>query len=337
VQILRAAGITDLTPHDCVKFLIENRPRGAAASCHVATAVEEMLEAMERAEAGQRWIDDLRSRLTPSAKKWKQPVKPFVEHFTGPVHAALRAAALNDWLRKLKLSPRSRNNYRGAVLALAAFCKDKEYLPRTWSEMAAVKTEKIKRKRILIYEPEQCSDLLKCALPNLVPFLAIQAFAGVRTREILGDAQHTPLSWSDIRLRERQIHVPADVAKEGTPQRIIPIQENLAAWLKPYVQQKRSNGHCGSQGVCALANVTNALRRTAQRAGVPFIRNGLRKSFISYRAAVLKDIGRVADEAGNSAQIIKNHYRDVRSPEDGHRWFSIGTLQLNLDLNEEAG
>src|SRR5205807_58583 len=105
----------------------------------------------------------------------------------------------------------------------------------------------------------------------------------------------------DINLKKRRIYVPGEVAKQGTPDRIVPIPENLAAWLAPHA---RRNG-----SVCDLANITNALRRTAQRAGVPFLRNALRKSFISYRLALLKDIGQVADEAGNSPQVIKTNYR----------------------------
>lgn len=317
------------TPDQILQYWLDHNPLDSSNRL-IPDVVAEMLEQMQLNQAGERWIDDLRSRLQPKDTKWKQPVKPFTQAFTGTVND-LRALALNDWLGNLKLSPRSRNNYRGAILALVAFAKSKGYLPRAWSEMESVQVEKIKRKRVLIYEPDQCRDLLRCALPNLVPFIAIQAFAGVRTREILGDSQHDPLKWSDVRLKQRCIHVPADVAKEGTPERIIPLPENLAAWLAPYARRKS-----GSEPVCALANVTNALTRTARRAGVPFIRNGLRKSFISYRLAIVKDIGRVADEAGNSPQVIRTNYRDVRSEEDGHRWFNIGTLQLSLDLQEQA-
>lgn len=312
---------------EALSFALSNRQLGAVSKC-VPDVVAEMLAQMELDQAGERWIDDLKSRLTPSAAKWKQPVKPFTQHFTGPIHE-LRAPSIVGWIDKLALSPRSRNNYRIAICALAAFAKEKKYLPRTWSEMEDVKPAKKEARPILIYTPEQMSAMLKACRDNLLPFLAVQAFAGVRTREIIGDKKHPPLDWRNINLKKRHIYIPGEVAKEGTPDRIVPISDNLAAWLAP---RSRRNGP-----VCELGNVTNALQRTAHRAKVPFLRNGARKSFISYRQAIVKDIGQVADEAGNSPQVIKANYRQPVDEEEGHRYFNIGTLQLNLALGEQAG
>lgn len=324
--LVKRAGSLEALQEDA-RWGCENRPRGAV-SRNVPDVVHEMLEQMERDQAGERWIDDLRSRLVPQEKKWKQAIKPFTQNFVGPIHE-LRAPAVNEWIGKLQLSPRSRNNYRTAILALVAFAREKTYLPKTWLEDQELKRVETKRRRILIYTPEQCTAYLLHARDNLIPFIAIQAFAGIRTREILGDKTHPPLDWRDLKLDKRKIYVAPDSAKEGTPDRIIPISENLADWLGPYARR--------SGPICSLANVTNALRRTAARAKTPFLRNGFRKSFISYRLALVKDIGQVAEEAGNSPQIIKTNYRDPREDEEGQRWFSISPqsadiLQLNLGL-----
>jgi integrase len=308
-------------------FSIENRPR-VAISKNVADVCDEMLAQMERDKAGQRWIDDLRSRLTPTAKKWKQPVKPFTQHFDCPIHE-LRAPAISAWIDDLALAPRTRNNYRTAILTLVAFAKKKTYLPRSWTEMAEVESADDKRGAIRIYTPDQLAALLGHCAGNFLPFLAIKAFAGLRTCELHGGDSRPRLDWSDVKLEKRLIYVPKEVAKERTPDRLVPISENLAAWLVPYA---RRNGP-----ICTLANVTNALRRTAKRAKVPLHDNGLRKSFISYRLALVKDIGQVADEAGNSPSIIKTNYRRPIEETEAQRWFAINPadsdiLQLSLAL-----
>jgi hypothetical protein len=49
----------------------------------------------------------------------------------------------------------------------------------------------------------------------------------------------------------------------------------------------------------------------------------LRHSFISYRVADLKDLRRVALEAGNSPAMIFRHYRELVTAEAAATWFSV--------------
>ena len=52
-------------------------------------------------------------------------------------------------------------------------------------------------------------------------------------------------------------------------------------------------------------------------------KNALRHSFISYRVAESKDAAAVALEAGNSARMIFQHYRELVTPEEAKEWFGI--------------
>ena len=51
--------------------------------------------------------------------------------------------------------------------------------------------------------------------------------------------------------------------------------------------------------------------------------NALRHSFCSYRLAQIKNTAEVALEAGNSPQMIFQHYRELVTPDDAVKWFSI--------------
>src|SRR4030095_9681928 len=63
--------------------------------------------------------------------------------------------------------------------------------------------------------------------PDVLPMLAIGAFAGVR------DAEIKRPGWHEIGLARGHIEIKAAKAKSAR-RRIIPIQPNLAAWLRPY-------------------------------------------------------------------------------------------------------
>ena len=66
----------------------------------------------------------------------------------------------------------------------------------------------------------------KCA-PEIVPYVAICAFAGLRPSEAAN------LLWSDIRLDTMQIEVKARHSKTRR-YRLVPIQPNLGEWLTQF-------------------------------------------------------------------------------------------------------
>jgi len=57
----------------------------------------------------------------------------------------------------------------------------------------------------------------------------------------------------------------------------------------------------------------------------PFLwkHNALRHSFISYRVAQTQDVARVSLEAGNSPQMIFQHFRELGREAEGKKWFAI--------------
>jgi integrase len=82
---------------------------------------------------------------------------------------------------------------------------------------------------VSIFTPEQIDSLLKKADAALRPYLAIGAFAGLRTAEL-----HR-LDWSEIDLDRGFITVAASKAKTRR-RRLVPISDNLKLWLTPIRQ-----------------------------------------------------------------------------------------------------
>jgi hypothetical protein len=73
-------------------------------------------------------------------------------------------------------------------------------------------------------------------------------------------------------------------------------------------------------------------------AGVKAIYDGRRHSFITYRTADTRDVARVADECGNSPNIIRKHYRELVTSEAAKIYFGIRPVAKAANvLNIEDG
>ena len=149
----------------------------------------------------------------------------------------------------------------------------------------------------------------------MVPFLAIGAFAGLRSAEI------ERLDWSEVHLAEKFIEIKAAKAKTAS-RRIVPISSNLAKWLKDHAKDEGRVvpfDNVNKQIGWLVEDTNSALKAAAEKDGkdpekakkVKWKKNALRHSFISYRVAETQDVAKVALEAGNSPQIIFQHYREL--------------------------
>jgi integrase len=86
---------------------------------------------------------------------------------------------------------------------------------------------------VSIFTPESIASLLKKADATLRPYLALGAFAGLRTAEL------QRMDWSEIDLDRGFITVAASKAKTRR-RRLVPISDNLKLWLTPIWQPGRT-------------------------------------------------------------------------------------------------
>lgn len=319
---------------EAVKYFLENKPR-ECQTLPVPKLIDQFL-ADKKPEISSKWYNSLEFSLGRFSEHLSKHCAPGQEAV--PLHQ-LTSADLNGFLRELNVGGRSRHNYRAAVDQLSRWSKANGHLPKTWSEMEGVSDPGAKPGETKILTPEQVTRLLAArqhmeefgrAKKSLIPFIALMAFAGVRHEEIANSEKEVLLDWHDIDLKERTIYVPKGAAKTGED-RIVPISDNLAAWLTPYA---KPNGK-----ICPILNSPHALCDAKRAAGLPAgkneSKNTLRKSFITYRLAVTKNIAQVAEEAGNSPAKIRSNYKRAMPEAEGKRWFNIwptaaDVIQLNF-------
>ena len=218
----------------------------------------------------------------------------------------LTPGLISRYLTAMQASERTKKNARDVLGYFGRWLVLHGYLERGTDLVEGVQKYSMKPGKILIYTPEEIAGLLKHADKRLAPYLAIGAFAGLRQAEIMR------LDWAEV--GEEFIEVTAEKAKTKV-RRLIPIKPNLAAWFKGLRQK--------SGRVCAFGNVVNQLMKLSKAAKVPWKKNALRHSYISYRVAECADVARVAEESGNSAAIIRSNYLERVKPAQATEWFSI--------------
>lgn len=284
------------------------RHNGTVATRTVRQVVDEFLKAKREGRAtrlrangrkvSERYLYELERKLGAFAKRFHHPI------------GMVSSEEINKFIAGMDVEGRTKNNYIQAINVLFEFAKKQKYLPRDHEVMDEIEAAAESDFAIEIFTPDELEKLLKHAEPSLVPVLAIGAFAGLRT------AETERLDWSKVNLATRLIEVKARKAKTRA-RRLVPITDNLAAWLTPIAE---ASGKVWPQSAPYLFQIQ---REAGKAAEVPWKHNALRHSFISYRLAMVKSVDQVAMEAGNSAQMIFQHYRELVRPADAEKWFSI--------------
>ena len=144
--------------------------------------------------------------------------------------------------------------------------------------------------------PEQAKRLLDAAEPEILPFIAIGLFAGLRT------AERDELNWRDIHLSgpEPEIDLEKKISKTGR-RRSVPIQPALKAFLEPSAQ---TEGRIVPLTCNGKVSYQNARERAVKKAGLwPWPENALRDSFVSYRYKSTGSAETTSQEAGHSIGV----------------------------------
>ena len=262
----------------------------------VPEVVAELLRIKEQDGASVAYLGQLRTTLNRFATKFSGPIL----EVTGP--------EVDAWLRSLDIAAVTRNSMLRCIKVLFSFAKAQNYLPdEKNTAVEQMQQVRVKSEDTTLFTPEEMAKLLHNAPPDLVPILAIGAFAGIRMAEL------ERLDWKAVDLERKFIEIRAGQAKTAS-RRVIPISDNLAAWLTPLERKGK---------IVRTKELQTHVPALARALKMEWPRNVLRDSFISYRIAIVQSADQVALEAGNSASIIFKHYRELTTPEVAEKWFAI--------------
>ena len=288
------------TINEAVKFRIDHLERVRRCKITVAQLAEEVLDAKRRDGLSAKYLGMLRLYF-----------KRFCQDFADRPIAGVTVEELDNWLRDLPGSPKTRADYRSNIGVLFSHAAQRRMID--FNPIAFTSKPKLIDKAPEIFTVDELRALLEAAQrtePDVLPMLAIGAFAGLR------DAEVKRLHWDEVDQARGHIEVKAAKAKSAR-RRIVPISPNLAAWLRPYSELQGS--------VVPMKWVRGKLARVRKAAKLArWPQNGLRHSFASYRLAATHDAPRVASELGHTTpQLLYSTYRELVLPSEAERYWKI--------------
>ena len=158
---------------------------------------------------------------------------------------------------------------------------------------------------------EKRASFLKAYKPGrLARYFALAIFTGIRTGpdgELYKLAAH-PDRERLIDLGNKVIHIEPEISKTGH-YRQIKIRDNLLKWLNRF------------PGEIFPSNFDRDVKGIRREFGLGH--DVLRHTFISMHVAAFRSIGDAALEAGNTEQIVKLHYLNLRGQRDGKAFWKI--------------
>ncbi len=172
---------------------------------------------------------------------------------------------------------------------------------------------KVARKTVDMFTPDELQIVLKNTREIWLPWVLLSSYAGIRTFEVLR------MNWSSLRWDQKLVDLPPEVTKVNE-RRIIPMCDALIEALGPWRQTLGP--------VCVdkvpQREIEQIVAKSKKR--YPEFRwkhNALRHAYGSYRTALTQNVPQVALEMGNSIPMVKRHYLEAKTFEEGLRWFGL--------------
>ncbi len=283
---------------------------GRAASEDMAAAVARFL-AWKEEEAGgpTRHLGQVRAALEALGQR-----------FAGRRVSDVGAGELEEWWRQRGegLGPKRRRDLRGMLVTFWKWARVQglavELVPERLPSPKVPKGER----RVL--SPGELAAVLNEVVPEFRAWVVLGAWAGLRPEEIAPAAatRRRGLHCEEIDWRFGVIRVPAEVAGKVDRPRVVPMCEALRAGLEwagigPGMTGPVVNGDP------VRAAETRRLGRVVFGDGWP--QDALRHSYGSYRNAVVRNLGQVAEEMGTSETMLHRHYHNPRAEAEGIQWF----------------
>lgn len=297
IEALKILDATDATLIDAARFYLKYNQKAEKETIlkELATVY---LKDMEARKLRERTIQDTRSKLNRLCKDF------------GHLPAfSITAENLDAWLDTQGFSPVYRNNFKRNFGVFFNWMAQNDYIE--YSPVSKMRKVKIPKETPEIWTPKETKKILSKAIkqvlsdeakaqPEIVLYLAIGFFAGIRPKEIEG------LEWKDLDLELNEIHIRSEISKTHEA-RIVHITDNLKAWLEAHPNKT------GKIFPHSESSLKRWRKEVFDATGFDkWIQDGTRHSFATYHLALHESMDKTTLELGySSSEMLFKHYRGL--------------------------
>lgn len=298
--------IGDVPVEEAVRFYAQHH--GLSSPVTVSKVAEEFVAVKRQDRVSNAYINCLNYHYREFGKKFGAS---YIRNIT--------TADLNAYLRSIP-DLRTRHNHRASLCSLFKFAMEQNYIPQALKSPAALTARvDVPDKTPDLFTPEELSKLFKAASYREVGLLVAGAYAGIRMAEI------DRLTWEDILWEECAFVLTAEKTKTGR-RRLAYFPETVRDGLvKVYEMHKLTHEVKLVQG-----KFYKRLRDLCRRSGVKWKKNAFRKTFISCQMAIHRDAPRIAEQCGNSVEMVQNNYKGLVTKSQAEEWFKVFDTQAIL-------
>ena len=268
----------------------------------VAEVIAELIEAKRREKLSDTYV----KRLEDDLKAFARTAPDEIEKIQAP--------DIKKFLNACKVGSRRWNNLRDQIVTLFRYARSQRYLAKDrTTEAEDITKMKVARKTVEMFSPEDLQIIIANTRPVWMPWILISAYAGIRTFEVLR------MEWSTMRWEQKLIDLPPEVTKVNE-RRIIPMCDMLIESLLPW---RNAQGPVCVDKVPQREIEQIIAKVKKEDPAFKWKHNALRHAFGSYRTALTQNVPQVALEMGNSIQMVKRHYLEAKTFDEGLKWFSV--------------
>jgi integrase len=314
-ELLKPFGKTIM---DAARFYAEHLNRTAVSipfSKLVTRVREEFVRREKENEVSDRHAKTLRETLNKMELK-----------FGDRILSEITREEAREWLLSLPLAVKTRNKHRGYASQVFSLAKEFGYASNNPFTEVKKFRERITEENgeIGILSAEDTEKLFRAADAEVIPFLTLSFFCGIRTATL------EKLDWSAVRYDEKRVVVPPYRGKKQERYRVT-LSENALAWLKPDVKPSGSflvaatatNRFSKVKGRPSNVATRNRILKAASKAGITLPDNVGRNTFISMHVAYHENMPLTAMEANNSVAMIQKDYLDIVRKEEAAKFWAI--------------
>jgi integrase len=248
----------------------------------------------------------------------RSEMKAFVVRHGGVMLEAITPGMLGEHIARGGAGKRTQQNRHAYWTLFFNWAVRGNRWPRaTPPPIAHVTRKKPDKVAPVVFLPEEGRKLLAAVSakePQHLAYLIIAGWLGCRPSECVR------LLWTDLDEEQGLLHVRAEVARKVAAERWVPVpvgvMKLLVACREAVKKQAGKRGH-----ICRV-KAQNVVSEVARRAGLTWSIDVLRHSRITYRLQELHDIGRVAEESGNSPSEIRASYKRPIPPGRWVQWMA---------------
>lgn len=309
-----------VTLRDAARFWLDHHAASAHAAEPIAAHARRFLADKAASGLRPRTLIKLRSTLTRLAAA-----------FPDRAPADLTTRHVTEWLASLGGLPQTRDGWRRDLVNFFGWLQRGGCVVDNPAKGVSVGRWD-RGGTIAIFSRAQVDAVLEAAAkirPDMLAYLAIGFWAGLRTAEI------ERLEWSNI--GPDYIRVTAAASKRRQ-QRLVPVQPVLSAILATAKRKSLYVAPAGTRAcIVARQRIYAAARADATDLLPPeWPDNVARHSYITHRLAILNSLEAVRLEAGNSGNIILDHYRALVTATEAAAYFATPKDTPIVSANRET-